>query len=331
MDHEKYMDRCYKLAIQAGKKGFDTFGAVLVHNGQVLEEAENTADWNKGIFGHAEFNLVHQCANRYSDAVLRESVLYTSCAPCERCLCAIASLGIENVVFGVSYEAFSQLTPGEASPVDREGLLRKLGIRMELTGPVLEDEGMHVFEWWGGDYRPLAELIAEMAEVKIRQKSSADTSGETVRLQEAEGEPVRAAMTDVDIVARQACELWPDHTVEEMAAEYRSLLTEKEAAVFLFRRAGDTAGFAQCQLRHDYVEGTETSPVGYLEGIYVREADRGKGIARRLLRACENWAREQGCTEFASDCELTNAESQEFHRAVGFEEANRIVAYVRKI
>jgi hypothetical protein len=25
---------------------------------------------------------------------------------------------------------------------------------------------MHVFEWWGGEYRPLAELIAEMDEVK---------------------------------------------------------------------------------------------------------------------------------------------------------------------
>lgn len=66
MEHEIHMKRCYELAVRAGKKGFDTFGAVLVHNGQVLEEAENTADWDKGIFGHAEFNLVHQCANRYS-------------------------------------------------------------------------------------------------------------------------------------------------------------------------------------------------------------------------------------------------------------------------
>ena len=80
--------------------------------------------------------------------------------------CAIASLGVENVVFGVSYEAFSQLTPVEASPVDRESLLQEFGIRMKLTGLVLEDEGLHVFEWWGGDFRPLEELIAEMAAVK---------------------------------------------------------------------------------------------------------------------------------------------------------------------
>ena len=163
-----YMKRCYELAVQAGRKGFDTFGAVLVHNGEILEESENTADWKKDIFGHAEFNLVHKCANRYSDTVLKESVLYTSCAPCERCLCAIASLGVENVVFGVSYEAFSQLTPHDAVPLDREDLLRKLGIQMKLTGPVLEDEGMHVFEWWGGEYRPLEELIAEMAEIRAK-------------------------------------------------------------------------------------------------------------------------------------------------------------------
>ena len=163
---EKYIERCYELAIKAGKKGYDTFGAVLVHNGEILEEAENTANWEKGIFGHAEFNLVHKCANRYSDAVLKESVLYTSCAPCERCLCAIASLGVGNVVFGVSYEEFSKLTPYDAVPIDREGLLQKLGIRMKLTGPVLEEKGMHVFEWWGGEYRPLKNLIAEMDEVR---------------------------------------------------------------------------------------------------------------------------------------------------------------------
>ena len=50
--------------------------------------------------------------------------------------------------------------------MDREGLLKKLGIDMTISESVLEDEGMHVFEWWGGEYRPLAELIAEMDEVK---------------------------------------------------------------------------------------------------------------------------------------------------------------------
>ncbi len=80
-NHVKYMKRCYELAISAGEKGYDTFGAVLVHNGEILEEAENTADYVHRIFGHAEFNLVHKCANKYSDEILEHAVVYTSCAP----------------------------------------------------------------------------------------------------------------------------------------------------------------------------------------------------------------------------------------------------------
>ena len=165
-EHEIFIKRCYELAISAGKKGFDTFGAVLVYDGRILEEAENTADYEKKIFGHAEFNLVYKCANKYSDEIMEKAVLYTSCAPSERCLGAIASLGVHKVVCGVSYKEFSKLLPFDYQTVDRECLLKQLGIEMTLKESVLEEEGMHVFEWWGGEYRPLEELIAEMDEVK---------------------------------------------------------------------------------------------------------------------------------------------------------------------
>lgn len=90
-------------------------------------------------------------------------------------------------------------------------------------------------------------------------------------------------------------------------------------------------GFAQCQLRHDYVEGTETSPVGYLEGIFIREGFRHRGFAKELLQECEKWAKEQNCSEFASDCELTNSDSLQFHLMMGFEEANRIICFKKEL
>ena len=127
--NENHMRRCYELAISAGKKGFDTFGAVLVYDGKILEEAENTADFEKKFFGHAEFNLVHKCANKYTDDILEKSVVYTSCAPCERCLAAIASRGVHQIVCGVSYKEFCKLLPFDYQAVDREGLLKKLGIK----------------------------------------------------------------------------------------------------------------------------------------------------------------------------------------------------------
>ena len=145
------------------------------------------------------------------------------------------------------------------------------------------------------------------------------------------GKLLRAGPGDSAAIAELACELWPEHKREEMAEAYESLLAKEDAAVFLYDLNDQPAAFAQCQLRYDYVEGTQTSPVGYLEGIYVRAEERRKGIAGKLLLACENWAGEHGCTEFASDCELSNIESQRFHQAAGFDEANRIVAYVRKI
>ena len=142
---------------------------------------------------------------------------------------------------------------------------------------------------------------------------------------------VKAEEKDISAVADLAAALWPHHLARELEAEFAPLLGKKEAAVFLKLEGSTFVGFAQCQLRHDYVEGTETSPVGYLEGIYVAPSCRHRGVAGALLRACEDWAREMGCTEFASDCELTNSDSLAFHKSTGFAEANRIICFTKKL
>lgn len=141
----------------------------------------------------------------------------------------------------------------------------------------------------------------------------------------------KAEIKNLPILAELACQLWPDHTVEEMYAEFAEILAKPDAAFFLAYAEETDVGFAQCQLRHDYVEGTDSSPVGYLEGIYVAEEYRKHGIARELLSACESWAKSKGCTEFASDCELDNVQSLQFHLNVGFEEANRIICFTKKL
>ena len=74
----------------------------------------------------------------------------------------------------------------------------------------------------------------------------------------------KAEIKDLAILAELACQLWPDHTVEETRIEYAQII-DKPDAVFYLAFAQETAvGFAQCQLRCDYVEGTDSSPVGYL-------------------------------------------------------------------
>lgn len=136
---------------------------------------------------------------------------------------------------------------------------------------------------------------------------------------------------DAAALAKLACRLWPGHAAAEMEEEFVQLLGSQDAACFLAYAAAEAVGFAQCQLRHDYVEGTSSSPVGYLEGIYVEENCRKQGLAAALLAACEAWSREQGCTEFASDCELENTQSLYFHQKLGFTEANRIICFTKRL
>ncbi len=141
----------------------------------------------------------------------------------------------------------------------------------------------------------------------------------------------KATAEHLPILAQLACKLWPENTPEDLQGDFSDMISDPHAACFLAYVEEHAIGFAQCQLRHDYVEGTDSSPVGYLEGIFVDACYRKRGIAKQLLFACQAWAKSMGCSEFASDCELSNAESLQFHLNVGFEEANRIICFTKKL
>ena len=139
-----------------------------------------------------------------------------------------------------------------------------------------------------------------------------------------------AAQGELKAAAMLAGKLWPGHSCAELEEELQKYC-QAGGAVFLVRAQAQDIGFAQCGLRSDYVEGTGTSPVGYLEGVYVEPAFRRQGVASELLRACEAWAVKQGCSEFASDTELGNTDSLRFHLGAGFREANRIICFVKDL
>ena len=112
---------------------------------------------------------------------------------------------------------------------------------------------------------------------------------------------------------------------------YAEVLKNNDAVCFIKYVDETPIGFAQCQLRYDYVEGTHSSPVGYLEGVFVEAEYQHKGYAKELVHECELWAKSKGCTEFASDCELDNTNSFNFHMAIGFEEANRVICFRKEL
>ena len=123
--------------------------------------------------------------------------------------------------------------------------------------------------------------------------------------------------------------LWPDEDAVQITREAPTLLTQPDMLVVVAREGETVIGFTEAAIRRDYVNGCETSPVAFVEGIYVSPGQRRRGVARAMIAAVEDWARRQGLSELAADALLDNAQSHAMHNALGFGETERVV-YFRK-
>jgi aminoglycoside 6'-N-acetyltransferase I len=138
---------------------------------------------------------------------------------------------------------------------------------------------------------------------------------------------------DCEELARLRAVLWPESSVKEHAQELVSILDGKGLGplplIELVAEEGSGAlvGFAEVGLR-SHADGCDAShAVGYIEGWYVTENRRKRGIGRKLLVAAEDWARKQGCLEMASDALAENEVSQRVHEALGYAVVDRCVRY----
>jgi aminoglycoside 6'-N-acetyltransferase I len=136
---------------------------------------------------------------------------------------------------------------------------------------------------------------------------------------------------DISRLTEMVIKLWPDCNYEE---EFVNCLKIKESinqTIFIAKEEDAYAGFIQLAIRTEYVEGTITSPIVYIEGLYVEPNYRKQGIANRLVKKAEVWGLAKSCSEIASDAELNNIDSIEFHKSIGFKEINRLVCFSKTI
>ena len=142
---------------------------------------------------------------------------------------------------------------------------------------------------------------------------------------------VRASAADLDVWTEMRHKLWPHLAVDSHRAEIVDALSEPErlVAFLCLGLKGEATGFAEASVRSDYVNGCETSPVAFLEGIFVRSPVRRQGVARALVNAVAAWARSKGLKELASDADLSNTISHAMHEALGFEETQQVVYFRR--
>lgn len=137
---------------------------------------------------------------------------------------------------------------------------------------------------------------------------------------------------DFDELLNMSQKLWSDYDTDELTKLLKQTVQSKKNRVLLAKTSDRrTIGFSIFSIRSDYVEGANKSPTGYLEGIFVEPDFRKMGIAKQFLCIGESWCKENACTQIGSDTWLTNKESREFHKKLGFWEEEEIVHFLKDI
>jgi GNAT superfamily N-acetyltransferase len=125
--------------------------------------------------------------------------------------------------------------------------------------------------------------------------------------------------------------LWPHGSESEHLRDMANIMARGHYVRLALAHDGSAIGFVEASKRVDYVNGTSSSPVVFIEGLYVEPAMRRKGIARALVAGVEQWALAEHCAEIASDSPLDNVVAHAAHRAFGFEETERVVYFRRAV
>ncbi|RYF75157.1 MAG: GNAT family N-acetyltransferase [Cytophagaceae bacterium] len=128
-----------------------------------------------------------------------------------------------------------------------------------------------------------------------------------------------------------AQQLWPDYDADAIEIALTNAQKSPVEAAYLLRNDKLAVGFINLSLRYDHIPGATQKPVAYIEGVFVRDEFRQHGFGRMLVQQAEEWAIKQGCAELTSDVTTDNLPSQEFHRQVGFDDASRVVSFIKTL
>ncbi len=149
----QFLRLAIRLAEEAREAGEDPFGAVLVCDKTVIYQGRDRCIENSDPTAHAEMSVIREYCQQARVFSLESCTLYTSTEPCPMCAGAIHWARIARVVFSVSQASLQTMSGGKPKP-SAESIINMGRKNVEVTGPMLEDDGLAVFE--GYEWQPTA-------------------------------------------------------------------------------------------------------------------------------------------------------------------------------
>jgi len=135
-----------------------------------------------------------------------------------------------------------------------------------------------------------------------------------------------ATENDFDEWLRMRVLLYPERDSQRLLSEIKTIFTRRTILGELDyhilvheEERNKLSGFIETSIRKQ-LQGYQTSPVGYIESLYVVPINRRNGIARQLVAFSEKWIRSQNCNQFFVDTDPGYLDAIQFYKSVGFKE-----------
>jgi len=144
-DHQHYMRLALDRARAAGEKGNRAVASVIVRDGNILGEGENTAFTDYDPSAHAEVAAIRKACAALRTLDLSGSTLYSTLEPCPMCFWAMQEARIGTLVLGGRYAGIGRTDKGRYTV---ESFREFTGRPLEIVTGVLERDCEQVWLDW---------------------------------------------------------------------------------------------------------------------------------------------------------------------------------------
>ena len=147
----KFLNEAIELARANIGEGGRPFGAVLVHDGQVVATGVNHIHATHDPTAHAEMTAIRAASRKLGSPDLSGSTVYASGHPCPMCMAAMRMAGVTEVVYAYSNEdgaPFGLSTAAIYADLAKPFSEQAMTIRHV---PVRSEGAVAIYEQWARD------------------------------------------------------------------------------------------------------------------------------------------------------------------------------------